>query len=330
MDRVDYQSLIIQDLINDNKEKKLDLNPWYQRRSVWSKSQKAYLLNTLFERKPIPAIYVRHTIDLENERSIKEVVDGQQRSRAIIEYCAGEFAARTASGDRKEFQSLSKHERERLLLTPLPVGYLLGASDEDVIDIFGRINSASKTLNSQEKRNSKFSGEFKQFCLNVSTSNLKFWRNTNIFSANDIARMIEVQFVADLVLNMINGISDFRPSALDNIYEENEDNFEMEEEISNRLSGILDHLFEIDSQTFRDTIFNRQPIFFSLVLALDEIGVIPDDLKEKIYDIDSEFRAEEIEYEELKRFRSAVASSTQRLSSRKTRHDFLVQWLSNG
>ena len=142
--------------------------------------------------------------------------------------------------------------------------------------------------------------------------------------------MIEVQFVADLVLNMINGISDFRPSALDNIYEENEDNFEMEEEISNRLSGILDHLFEIDSQTFRDTIFNRQPIFFSLVLALDEIGVIPDDLKEKIYDIDSEFRAEEIEYEELKRFRSAVASSTQRLSSRKTRHDFLVQWLSNG
>ena len=67
MDRVDYQSFIIQDLINDYNDQKLDLNPWYQRRSVWTQPQKAYLINTLFERKPIPAVYIRHTIDLEKE-----------------------------------------------------------------------------------------------------------------------------------------------------------------------------------------------------------------------------------------------------------------------
>jgi hypothetical protein len=51
MDRVDYQSMIIQDLVNDHNDNKLDLNPWYQRRSVWTRPQKAYLINTLLERK---------------------------------------------------------------------------------------------------------------------------------------------------------------------------------------------------------------------------------------------------------------------------------------
>ena len=71
----------------------LNLNPWYQRRSVWNDSQKSYLINTLFERKPIPTIYIRHTIDLEKEKSIKEVVDGQQRIRAILSFYRGEITA---------------------------------------------------------------------------------------------------------------------------------------------------------------------------------------------------------------------------------------------
>jgi hypothetical protein len=77
MDRVDYQTIVIQDLINLNKADELDLSPWYQRRSVWNPTQKSYLINTLLEQKPIPAIYIRHSLDLERSKSIKEVVDGQ-------------------------------------------------------------------------------------------------------------------------------------------------------------------------------------------------------------------------------------------------------------
>lgn len=55
MDRVDYQSLIVQDLINWYDAKELNLNPWYQRRAVWKNAQKSYLINTLLEDKPIPS-----------------------------------------------------------------------------------------------------------------------------------------------------------------------------------------------------------------------------------------------------------------------------------
>ncbi len=94
MERVDYESLIISDLLGFYNSKSLDINPWYQRRSVWSPPQKAYLMNTIFEKKPVPSIYIRQQIDIENEKSLKEVVDGQQRVRTIISYRADEFAAK--------------------------------------------------------------------------------------------------------------------------------------------------------------------------------------------------------------------------------------------
>ena len=167
MERVDYKSLIISDLLNFYAAKSLDLNPWYQRRSVWSTPQKAYLINTIFERKPVPSIYIRQQIDVEHERSIKEVVDGQQRVRTVISYRNDELPARhPAHRGKVRYSELSKTEKTSFLSTAMSVGYLIGADDRDVIEIFGQINSIAKTLNPMEKLNAQFSGEFKQFCLN--------------------------------------------------------------------------------------------------------------------------------------------------------------------
>ncbi|MBU2981359.1 DUF262 domain-containing protein [Lentibacter algarum] len=329
MDRVDYQSLIVQDLINDHKEKKLDLNPWYQRRSVWSTPQKSYLVNTLLERKPIPAIYIRHAIDLDAGKSVKEVVDGQQRSRGIIEFCQDAFSTKMPDGKtRKTYSQLTPSEREKFLLTPLPVGYLLGADDRDVIDIFARMNSVSKSLNPQEKRNAKYSGEFKQFALRKAIDYLGFWRATNVFTTNDIARMGEVQFVADIVLNLLGTNADFTQPRLDRLYDQYEDEFDRADEISNRLEAVFQKLAEVDEKAIKNTIFRRQPIFWSLVLILDELGpATVRDLEDKLYRIDAEVTDEQLDTEEIRAFRTAIQSTTQRTPSRTTRKEFLISRL---
>ena len=325
MDRVDYQSLIIQDLLNDNRDNKLNLSPWYQRRSVWTRPQKAYLINTLFERKPIPALYIRHFIDMERSSSVKEVVDGQQRARAIIEYCENEFSAKTGQkSTRRTFNQLTPTEREKFLLTPLPVGFLLGADDSDVIDIFARINSVSKTLNAQEKRNAQFSGEFKQFILSESTERLGLWRNLSIFSANDIARMVEVQFMSDVVYNLINGLSDFRPSALDSIYKKYDEDFDKYEEIGKRLENIFEHIYKIGKNAIVDTIFQRQPLFFSLMIAIDQKkSISKSKLENALFDMDREFNDEDLATDEIVNFRKASTATTQRISSRIVRDKFI-------
>src|ERR1017187_346528 len=150
MERVDYERIVIQDLLNLNKSGELNLNPWYQRRSVWTQPQKAYLINTLFEQKPVPTCYIRHYLDVDKEKSIKEVVDGQQRIRAILEYEKGEFAARHPDHEnRVKISDLTASQKAKFKMTAISVGYLINADDTDVIEIFGRLNSVAKTLNGQ-------------------------------------------------------------------------------------------------------------------------------------------------------------------------------------
>lgn len=116
MERVDYESLIIQDLLNFHNTETLDISPWYQRQSVWSNPQKAYLINTIFERKPVPSIYIRHQIDIDAERSIKEVVDGQQRIRTIISYRQDEFPERHPEHRHKvKFSELNRPQKTTFL-----------------------------------------------------------------------------------------------------------------------------------------------------------------------------------------------------------------------
>ncbi|HIP70124.1 MAG TPA: DUF262 domain-containing protein [Anaerolineae bacterium] len=331
MDRVDYESIVIQELVNLDKSGGLDIDPWYQRRSVWKRPQKAYLINSVFEKKPIPTIYIRHYLDIDKEKSIKEVVDGQQRIRSILEYANGNFTAQHPNYRRRvKYSDLSKPEKTDFLMTKLSIGYLIGADDGDVIEIFGRLNSVSKTLNAQEKRNAKYSGEFKQFCLRQAARRVNLWRELNVFSANNIARMIEVQFVSDLVLNLIKGLSDYSAPALNKIYEEYDENFPQKNEIEERIEFVFSKIASLDPSSVRDTIFSRQPLFFSLFLVLDRFpNATVSTIEQSLRMIDRVFNADIFISEHEERdaeFITACTASTQRIRSRKVRDAYISSY----
>jgi hypothetical protein len=329
MDRVEYQSMIVQDLINLKKANELDLSPWYQRRSVWSTPQKSYLINTLLEQKPVPAIYVRHSLNLENTKSIKEIVDGQQRTRAILSYYDNEFSAKHPSYEGKvKFSQLERAEQQKFLLTSVSIGYLLGATDSDVIDIFGRINSISKSLNDQEKRNAMFSGDMKQFCLAQASSRTAFWRNYSIFSATDISRMNEVLFISDLVFNFCNDLSDFSPKTLNDFYKKFDEDFPHSVAIEKRLDRAFDLVASIEPTLISDTIFQRQPLLFSLLIAIDKKKTINrKKLSAAIVEIDARFNSEENITNDDLAFKTASTATTQRIAQRKVRHQYISQFL---
>ncbi|GAJ16274.1 unnamed protein product, partial [marine sediment metagenome] len=57
----------------------------FQRRRVWSSKARSYLIDTILDGFPIPAVYIRQKINLKIAKSIREVVDGQQRIGAILD-----------------------------------------------------------------------------------------------------------------------------------------------------------------------------------------------------------------------------------------------------
>jgi hypothetical protein len=84
--------LIIEDKIpiNDFHEYRDDYitRPPYQRKSVWSVKKQQSLFDSLFRRFYVPRLVVRE-VRLSEERTVKEIIDGQQRITAIQEFFDG-------------------------------------------------------------------------------------------------------------------------------------------------------------------------------------------------------------------------------------------------
>ncbi len=64
--------------------------PPYQRKAVWSKAKKQSLMDSLFRRYYIPKLVVRE-VRLSDERTVNEIIDGQQRITTVQEFFANEY-----------------------------------------------------------------------------------------------------------------------------------------------------------------------------------------------------------------------------------------------
>ena len=190
------------------------------------------------------------------------------------------------------------------------------------------MNSVAKTLNAQEKRNALFSGEFKQFCLKQAASRVSLWRDLKIFTANDIARMKEIEFLSDVVLNFIRGLSDFSAERLDGLYSEFDEDFPNASRLQKRLNACFSRIASLPAETIKDTIFSRQPLFFSLLIALDATKkrLTTASLRDAIIKIDERFNSDVPVNERSNcdaAFYEACRASTQRIATRKIRNEYI-------
>jgi hypothetical protein len=216
-------------------------------------------------------------------------------------------------------------------MAKLSVGYLIGATDGDVIEIFGRINSVSKSLNSQEKRNALFSGEFKQFCLSEAAKRVRFWKDMNIFSANDISRMAEVEFVSELAISLVKGLSDGSQALINKAYKEFDEQFPQWQNTERQFNEIFGKLSDLGGLNIADTVFHRHPLFFSLFIALaDKPKVKVDRIKKAVLAMDEIFQSGNPISERPKEdaeFILASTSTTQRLKQRIVRQKYILSFL---
>ena len=72
-------------------KKQLILAPKFQRRQVWGPKVKSYFLDSIIRGFSTPKIYLRETVDNKSRILIREVVDGQQRLRAILDFIDGKL-----------------------------------------------------------------------------------------------------------------------------------------------------------------------------------------------------------------------------------------------
>jgi len=332
----------IEEIIKWSKNDELVLRPYYQRRkNIWSREGKSYFLDTLFRNLPIHKIFLREFVN--KGIGIREVVDGQQRLRTILDFYDNNFRI----NNKKEFENSNKKYEEmnddvkfNFLNYEMTVDILMNASDKDVRDLFLRLNKYSISLNKQELRNAKFHGEFKQFIDKQSENTASKLMKIGIISKNSYARMLELELISELIIAMIHGLQDKKKS-IDFYYEEYDNSFYLANEMQSKYEEIFNHIYTNYYPYIKKTIFRRKAIFYSLFLVMYDIKHgLPrkngpynekwndEKIRIAIYKIDNVFKTQKLNSQYID-FIEACSRQTDNLHPRELRHDFILKAILN-
>lgn len=187
----------VSELVEDVDTGKLILAPPYQRRLVWTNAAKEYFLDTVIKGLPFPEIFIRGKTDVKTRRRTIELVDGQQRISTLRQYMQG-----SPDLELERIPPFEQLENQSSFLDYEVAVRDLGPVNEDEIrEIFARINSTDFALKAMERRNAKYSGKYISFCEQLSKDN--FFSKHKIFTTADWRRMRDVDFCVILVTTLL-------------------------------------------------------------------------------------------------------------------------------
>lgn len=269
MKNFDSRTYSINDFIEWDDRGQLEISPKFQRRSVWSPQAKSFLIDTILRDKPLPKLFIRATTDPKTKKTTREIVDGQQRVRAILSFVKDGF--RISKVHNEEFGGLLYSElpdevQGEFLKYELSVDLLLDVQDRDVLDIFARLNTYSVSLNKQELLNAKYFGYFKQLVYKLSGDFYTFWTENRIFTDTKIMRMAEAELMTDLMIATLEGIQSKKSA--EKYYSKYDEVFDNRKEIEDNIMATIDLIGNLFGSTLKTSNFRTVPNFYGLFVAL--------------------------------------------------------------
>jgi len=269
MKNFDSRTYSVNDFRDWSDRKELELAPKFQRRSVWSDKARSYLMDSIVRGKPIPKLFIRQNIDPKTKKTLRDVVDGQQRLRTILSFLKDGFKISKAHSTEyggKTYSELPEGVQTGILKYELSVDLLLDAPDKEVLDIFARLNSYAVKLNSQELRNATFFGEFKTLAYSLGLEYISFWTENRIFSDAQILRMDEAELTSDLLVALLDGIKNRK--AIDAYYKKHDDKLKEKAKLSQNFRKTMDAIGALSAGALVESPFKSPVLFYSLFCAI--------------------------------------------------------------
>lgn len=314
----------------------LNLDPPYQRRSVWPQSFKDYFIDTLLLNYPSPTIFLFEDIDRDGIIEYS-VVDGKQRLTTVLDFIQNKFsisdlATRTELRG-KYFEELSEDIRREFWTHSFSVEYLHTKELSVINNIFDRINRNVAKLTSQELRHAQLSGDFI-----TSAETLAMWifknREYNFPAIAKLSKsqMKDVELVSQILLRFESKPKGYSTSELDYEFSERDDYWENKEDIIDDFKKIFNKIYHLLK---KDTIgilyksrLKNQVDFYSLMGAIYKLlqndrlprekDIINNLIKFVIYEVTEDSQ------ENLKKYYDHVRVATNRTTARVEREKILI------
>jgi len=222
----DYGERTINEMVLLFRNKQINLDPGFQRKSVWSQLDRRRLIQSIASEYPLPNIFLyRRNI---KGKTVYDVIDGKQRLETILMFIGvGRFKRKRFDvrlelddnglcwWDWKEIKKYSEETRHKFECFQLQTVEVSGDLAE-IVDLFVRINSTGKRLTSGEKRHAKFYNSlFLKEAEKLVRRYQSYLLQNRILSQPQLGRMKGTELFSELLMSIHQGGLINKKTALD-------------------------------------------------------------------------------------------------------------------
>jgi len=247
------------------------VNREYQRSDkVWPPAAQSFLIETILLGYPMPKLSLHQLTDVKTRKTVKEIVDGQQRTRAIKSFYDGNLrlsrTLRLQEAAGSTYNDLPEDLRRAFLDYAVPVDIFTGASSEEIREVFRRMNSYTVPLNPEEQRHAHWQGEMKWFIYSLSSDYDTILLGMGTFTESRLVRMSDAKLFAEIIHALIEGVSTTNKRKLDNLYKEYDKEFARGGEFERRFRSTMEVL--LDLEELHGSPLMKPHMMYSLLLAM--------------------------------------------------------------
>jgi hypothetical protein len=249
----------------------IEVNRTYQRSdNVWPSQARSFLIETICSGYPIPKFILNQKIDFRTKNPIKEIVDGQQRSKTIADFYNNKLRLSRTLKEKhlagKVYDELPEDMQAVFLNFSLDIDLFVGATFADVVEAFRRLNSYTFPVNAPEKRHARYQRGIKWFIFYFCRQYEEYFRRSETFSEKSVVRMLDTTLVAEVWHALENGIRTTKSADLDALYKKHD----VEPFGSEPIIGLLTEAFDT-LQGWSDlygTALSKPYMIYGLSLAI--------------------------------------------------------------
>lgn len=215
----------------------INLRPSYQRNDIWTTPAKRRLIGTIHDGFPLPTFFLHETVA--NEKY--DMVDGQQRTRAIMGYLDRSF--------KDEIGKLYDSSTDAAILNyTIPVTIIRSRDLDDgssIREFYYRVNNFGSRLNRPETLKAQYANTPLQVLVEQ-VAQSEWWEELGLFTDTAQNRMADLDFIAELLTLLRWGISD-KKLQVDKFY--NDTSFTKDEAISlgMKFNAVIDRIIELSN-----------------------------------------------------------------------------------
>lgn len=310
---VDYRirSISLLNLVNDIRNGILIPDAYFQRNLVWREIHNQDFIKTILLGLPFPQIFIsKGKVDVASMSTVSCIVDGQQRSNAIIKFIENDFDV-----DGKYFDDLSAEEKSQFLKYEIAVIELdIENDDPKVLQIFQRINRTSNALTVVEKLASEFSvSEYmlvgKLLSNQIYTENsfevedfkedpnipktffewarkqkirkfVSLITGRNIYNPREVARKVHLMHVLNIMTTLLAGFFNRNELSL-KFLEDYSENFLDKDIIVEKLENTADVILKLKLKS-KSYWYNKANIFSLIIAVANNIELLDTDAINKL------------------------------------------------